>query len=454
MQIQIPEKVNQVINVLTEAGFEAYVVGGCVRDAILGREANDWDITTNAKPEQVKALFPRTVDTGIQHGTVTVLLGKEGFEVTTYRIDGEYADSRHPKEVIFTPSLLEDLKRRDFTINAMAYNEKEGLVDAFDGMGDLKRRQIRCVGNPKERFTEDALRILRAVRFSAQLNFSIEPETKAAISRFAPNLSRISAERIQTEMVKLLTSPHPEVWRTVYETGITAVILPEFDACMRTPQNNPHHCWSVGEHTLRALEQVEADKVLRLAVLLHDIGKPQTRTTDEKGLDHFICHGEVGEEMAGKILRRLKFDNDTRKAVKHLVKVHDYFQMEPTQKGVRRAVFKIGEDSFPDYLKVRRADILAQNPAMQQEKLEQLARIEAVYQKILEEKNCLSLKELAVTGKDLIEAGIEPGPQLGERLNQLLELVIENPEYNTREILLKRIHLEMSGKAGHSNDNK
>ena len=207
MRIQVPEKANQVISVLTEAGFEAYVVGGCVRDAILGRTASDWDITTNARPEQVKALFPRTVDTGLQHGTVTVLQGKEGFEVTTYRIDGEYLDGRHPEQVTFPPSLLEDLKRRDFTINAMAYNDKEGLVDAFDGLGDLERGQIRCVGNPGERFTEDALRILRAVRFSAQLGFGIEEKTRAALSEFAPRLSKVSAERIQTELVKLLVSP-------------------------------------------------------------------------------------------------------------------------------------------------------------------------------------------------------------------------------------------------------
>lgn len=439
MRIQIPEKVNTVVNRLAEAGYEAYVVGGCVRDAILGREANDWDITTNAKPEQVKELFARTVDTGIQHGTVTVMLGKEGFEVTTYRIDGEYTDSRHPREVIFTPSLLEDLKRRDFTINAMAYNDKDGLVDAFDGLGDLKRKQIRCVGNPEERFTEDALRILRAVRFSAQLDFEIEEKTKAAISKFAPSLKKISAERIQVEVVKLLTSAHPEVWRTVYETGISSVILPEFDACMETVQNNPHHCYTVGEHTLRALELVEDDKVLRLTMLLHDVGKARTRTTDEGGVDHFYGHGELGEEMANGILRRLKFDNDTRKRVKHLVKVHDYRQIALNQRGVRRAVFKIGEEYFADYLKVRRADILAQNPAMQQEKLAALEQVEALYLKILEEKNCLSLKDLAVTGRDLIEAGVEPGPQLGEILNRLLELVIENPEYNTKEYLLKQL---------------
>ena len=438
-QIQIPEKASHIISVLTEAGFEAYVVGGCVRDAILGRDAADWDITTNALPSQVKALFPRTLDTGLQHGTVTVMQGKEGFEVTTYRIDGEYLDGRHPDRVTFTPSLLEDLKRRDFTVNAMAYNEKEGLVDAFGGLEDLERRQIRCVGDPRERFTEDALRILRAVRFSAQLDFTIEEKTRAALSEFAPRLLKVSAERIQTELVKLLTSSHPEVFRVVWETGISAVILPEFDACMDTPQNNPHHCWSVGEHTLRALPFVEPDKVLRLAVLLHDIGKPPVRTTDECGIDHFYSHAQKGAEMAGSILRRLKFDNDTRKRVARLVQVHDDLQIAAAQRSVRRAVYRIGADLFPDYLKLRRADIMAQNPDVRQEKLNELARIEEMYQEILEAQQCLSLKDLAVTGRDLIEAGMQPGPELGRTLNQLLELVIEHPEYNTKESLLERI---------------
>lgn len=441
MKINIPVKPNRIIMRLNEAGYEAYVVGGCVRDAILGRPAADWDITTNAEPEQVKALFPRTVDTGIQHGTVTVLVGREGFEVTTYRIDGEYRDGRHPSEVVFTPSLLEDLKRRDFTINAMAYNETEGLIDAFDGMGDLKDGRIRCVGDPQERFTEDALRILRAVRFSAQLNFEIEERTREAAAQLAPSLSRISAERIQTELVKLLTSAHPEVFRLLYDTGITAVILPEFDACMDTPQNHPHHCCCVGEHLLLALQAVEPDKALRLAALLHDIGKPQTHTRDEQGVDHFHGHGDAGAEMADGILRRLKFDNDTIYRVKHLVRVHDYLQITLSPRGVRRAVYRIGKEYFPDYLKLRRADILAQNPSVQQEKLEALETLEKLYQQILKEENCLSLKELAVTGRDLIEAGLEPGPKLGETLKELLELVIEHPEYNTKEYLLSHLPL-------------
>lgn len=439
MQIQIPEKVNQVVNKLSEAGFEAYVVGGCVRDALLGRTAADWDITTNARPAQVKELFPRTVDTGIQHGTVTVMLGREGFEVTTYRIDGEYKDGRHPEEVRFTPSLLEDLKRRDFTINAMAYNDSRGLVDAFEGLEDLRRGQIRCVGDPAERFTEDALRILRAVRFSAQLDFSIEEKTLEAISSFAPNLRKISAERIQTELVKLLSSDHPEAWRLVYETGISAVVLPEFDACMETPQNHPHHCYSVGEHILHALPLVEADKILRLAVLFHDIGKPETRTTDEEGVDHFKGHGARSEELTGQILKRLKFDNDTIRQVRRLVRVHDYIQIELTPKGVRRAVHRIGEEYFERYLKLRRADILAQSQIFREEKLEKLGRLEEIYESILEEGDCLSLKDLAVTGRDLLEAGMAPGPGLGETLNCLLELVLEDPKRNTKEYLLSWI---------------
>ena len=247
MKIQLPDKVQTIIETLTAAGYEAYAVGGCIRDCVLGRLPNDWDITTSATPEETKCLFAKTFDTGIKHGTVTVLLEKEGFEVTTYRIDGDYEDGRHPKEVTFTASLEEDLRRRDFTMNAMAYNEQTGLVDIFGGIRDMEAGMIRCVGNAEERFTEDALRMLRAVRFSAQLGYRIEDGTKEAIRNLAPGLKRISAERIQTELVKLVISEHPDYLRTAYETGITKQILPEFDLCMETPQNNPHHCYNVGE---------------------------------------------------------------------------------------------------------------------------------------------------------------------------------------------------------------
>ena len=321
--IELPERVKEILDTIMEAGYEAYAVGGCIRDSILGRKPNDWDITTSASPYEIKELFRRTVDTGIQHGTVTVMMDKEGFEVTTYRIDGDYKDGRHPSEVTFTASLKEDLRRRDFTINAMAYNEQNGLVDIFGGMQDIADGVIRCVGEPRERFSEDALRIMRAVRFSAQLGYRIEEKTKAAIEELALALKKISAERIQVELVKLVTSKHPEELLTAYETGITSVILPEFDLCMETEQHNPHHLYNVGMHTIHAMEVIPADKVLRLAMLFHDMGKPVCRETDERGIDHFHGHPQVSEEITGKVLRRLKFDNDTVYMVKKLVKL-DY----------------------------------------------------------------------------------------------------------------------------------
>ena len=436
MELRIPEKAEIILHTLEKAGYEAYVVGGCVRDSILGRSPDDWDITTSAKPEEVKALFRRTVDTGLIHGTVTVMLDKEGFEVTTYRVDGEYEDGRHPKEVSFTASLEEDLKRRDFTMNAMAYNPKRGLVDLFGGVQDMENRIVRCVGNPMERFTEDALRILRAVRFSAQLGFSIEEETLKAISALAPNLKYVSAERIQVELLKLLVSLHPDYLRTAYEAGITKEILPEFDRCMETEQNTPHHCYTVGEHTLQSLLNIRADKVLRLTMLLHDFGKPVVKRTDENGRDHFKTHGPEGEKMAVSILRRLKMDNDTIRKVRSLIKWHDY-RPEGEAVSVRKAVNCIGEELFPLYLEVQRADILAQSTYRREEKLARLSAVESLYEEILEKGQCISLKTMALTGRDLIDAGYAPGKELGEILGRLLAHVLENPEDNKKEILLK-----------------
>ena len=436
MELRIPEKAEIILHTLEEAGYEAYVVGGCVRDSILGRSPDDWDITTSAKPEEVKALFRRTVDTGLIHGTVTVMLDKEGFEVTTYRVDGEYEDGRHPKEVSFTASLEKDLKRRDFTINAMAYNPKRGLVDLFGGVQDMENRIIRCVGNPLERFTEDALRILRAVRFSAQLGFSIEGETLKAISVLAPNLKYVSAERIQVELLKLLVSPHPDYLRTAYEAGITKEILPEFDRCMETEQNTPHHCYNVGEHTLQSLLNIRADKVLRLTMLLHDFGKPVVKRTDENGRDHFKTHGPEGEKMAVSILRRLKMDNDTIRKVRSLIKWHDY-RPKGEAVSVRKAASLIGEELFPLYLEVQKADILAQSTYRREEKLARLTAVSALYEEILDRGQCISLKTMALTGRDLIDAGYTPGKELGEILEKLLVHVLENPEDNKKEILLK-----------------
>ena len=440
MRIEIPEKAKYIIKTITDAGFEAYVVGGCVRDSILGREPGDWDITTSAKPEQVKALFRRTIDTGIQHGTVTVMLEKEGFEVTTYRIDGKYEDSRHPKEVTFTPNLVEDLKRRDFTINAMAYNEEKGLVDIFGGLADIENKTIRCVGDARERFREDALRIMRAIRFSAQLGYSIEEQTCEAIKELAPTLKNISVERIQVELTKLITSDHPDTLRMAYEMGVTKVFLPEFDKAMETEQNHPHHMYSVGEHTLKSMLEVDADKVLRLAMLLHDIGKPETLTVDEKGLTHFHGHEAVSAEMSNNILRRLRYDNDTISCVTKLVQYHDYGNnMETDMRIVRRAINKIGEDIFPLFLKVKRADTMAQSEYHRQNKLDNLEQWQVLYERIIEEKQCVSLKTLAVTGTDLIAMGMKPGKDIGEMLHKLLEYVLEHPEDNTKEQLLQKV---------------
>lgn len=436
MKIQLPEKVQKIIDTLEKAGYEAYAVGGCVRDSILGRTPDDWDITTSAKPEECKSLFPRTVDTGIKHGTVTVLLGGEGFEVTTYRIDGVYEDGRHPSEVTFTANLKEDLRRRDFTINAMAYNARSGLIDIYGGMQDIEDQTIRCVGNAKERFEEDALRMLRAVRFSAQLGYRIDGDTGAAVKAMAGNLQKISAERIQVELVKLAVSPHPDYLRKAYELGITAQILPEFDLCMETPQRHKHHCYNVGEHILHSMLGVKPDKVLRLGMLFHDIGKPQTLTVDADGTTHNKKHPLEGEKITRKVMRRLKFDNDTTDKVTKLVLYHDY-DIAPTEAGVRRAVNRIGEDIFPMIFEVRRADIEAQSNYMREEKLEKVAYIEKIYQEILNRRDAVTLKDLAISGSDLIAEGMSPGRQIGEILTALLDKVLDDPSLNTREILLK-----------------
>ena len=435
MKIVLPEKVNKIITALEARGYEAYAVGGCVRDSLLGRTPQDWDITTSAKPEQVKQLFSHTIDTGIAHGTVTVMLEREGFEVTTYRIDGEYEDARHPKEVQFTADLREDLRRRDFTINAMAYNETAGLVDVFDGMADLNSGVIRCVGKAAERFSEDALRMLRAVRFAAQLGFFIEEETKAAIRQLAPSLAKVSAERIQAELVKLLISAHPKELRTAYETGLTAVFLPELDRMMVCEQHHPHHCYSVGDHTIEALGNVAADRVLRLAVLLHDVAKPLCRTTDENGIDHFYGHPAKGAELARRILRRLKFDNNTTDAVCRLIAWHDD-RPAISERSVRRAVHRIGTEQYPAIFAVKRADILAQSDYRREEKLAYVAEYERIYEEIRRKQQCLTIRDLAVGGRELIAAGMKPGREIGEALERLLELVLDDPSCNTKERLL------------------
>ncbi len=386
-RIQIPAQVEHIIKILNQGGYEAYAVGGCVRDTLLGRRPEDWDITTSARPEQVKALFNRTIDTGIQHGTVTVMMGGTGYEVTTYRIDGEYEDGRHPKQVEFTSDLLEDLKRRDFTINAMAYSHETGIVDAFGGMEDLKNGLIRCVGDPMERFTEDALRILRAIRFSAQLDFAVDQETWNAIGKIGPNLSKVSRERVQMELTKLLCSGHPERISQVYETGISPYVSAEFAALP----------WKEAKIS----SALSSEKYVRWAGFLR-------------------CGGDA--QKAVRILKELKLDNDTIGRVKTLVSWSGK-ELLPEPAAVRRAMSRM-EPQVWDAL----MDLNGYS-----------TEIRRLTGQIRQAGDCLDLKHLAVKGQDLIGAGIKPGKQMGEILNRMLDEVLEHPEKNKKEILLEEL---------------
>lgn len=473
MEMILPEDVSYIINKLEEAGYEAYAVGGCVRDTVLGRKPLDWDITTSAKPPFIKSCFKKTIDTGIQHGTVTVMLKDIGYEVTTYRIDGEYEDGRHPKSVEFTNNLSLDLERRDFTINAMAYNDSTGFVDEFGGMQDLKYGIIRCVGDAYSRFNEDALRMLRAVRFSGQLGFNIEENTKQAIKKMAKNLKNTSAERIRTELSKLLVSDNPGKIREAYKMGMTKVFLPEFDRMMEKLQHNPHHIYTVGEHCIRSVgimdlffspdhkidggmySYVQADVIkkatvftdgidkkhhliLCLVMLFHDIAKPDVMVIGDDGIGHFHGHPQKGEKMTAAILKRLSFDNETISIARRLVKHHDY-RILPEPYAVRKAAAKIGNDIMPMFFLVQYADILAQNPVTFANKLSNLDSVAEVYKKIIENNAPLCIKDLAVNGNDLIALGIEKGPKIGQILNRLLDIVLENPEENKKELLLSYV---------------
>lgn len=438
MRIDIPKDAKYILDTLSGAGFEAYIVGGCVRDCALGLVPDDWDITTNALPMQVKELFRRTVDTGLQHGTITVMIGDSSYEVTTYRTDGDYSDGRHPDNVTFVSSLEEDLKRRDFTINAMAYNDSEGLIDLFGGCDDLKNGVIRCVGNADDRFSEDALRMLRAVRFAAKLGYAMDPSIYGSIKKHAKTLSKVSAERITTELTKLLVSDHPEMIKDAYETGLTAVFFPEFDIAMNTPQNHIHHCYNVGEHIIESVRVSKNDRIVRFAMLLHDIAKPAVITTDEEGITHFYSHQTVGEKMAGEILRRWKLDNDTIRRVCRLVRHHDAGKGAVITPAFTRKVVSVMDDDFERLLEVIRADILAQSLYMREEKLRTIDEMKEQYLTIVSKGECCFMKDLAVNGRDLMDIGFKPGPFMGEVLDKLLESVIEEPSLNDRDLLLKK----------------
>ena len=411
MRIQIPSHVEYIIGKLNQNGYEAFAVGGCVRDTLLGRTPGDWDITTSARPEQVKALFRRTIDTGIQHGTVTVMLERTGYEVTTYRIDGEYEDGRHPRQVEFTSDLLEDLKRRDFTINAMAYSHETGIVDAFGGMEDLEKRVIRCVGEPMERFEEDALRILRAIRFSAQLDFSIEEKTREAITRIAPNLAKVSRERVQMELTKLLCSDHPEQIRQVYETGISRYVSEEF-SCLP---------WEKAEIS----PALPKEKYVRWAAFLRcacpmEQDSWQTGLSCEKAAGKNFCEErEKAVRAGGKILRDLKLDNETIGRVKTLTSWCGE-KLLPEAPSVRRAMSKMEPEVWDALVELNQYG----------------DEILCLTKEIRAAGDCLDLKHLAVNGRDLMSAGVRPGKDMGEILNRMLQEVLERPENNQKEILM------------------
>ena len=437
----MPEIVGQVLTALEGAGYEAWCVGGCVRDTLLGRHPGDWDVTTNALPEETMAVFgERAFPTGLQHGTVTVRVAHQTVEITTYRVDGEYHDHRRPDRVTFTRSLEEDLARRDFTVNAMALDLRGNLRDPFGGRKDLERGVLRCVGDPDRRFEEDALRILRGLRFAAVLGFSVDPATGVSIHRHGELLRDIAAERIQVELFKLLCGGHAaEVLREYVD--VTGVFWPELLPMVGFDQRNRHHCYDVWEHTLHALEAVPADPVLRCTMLLHDIGKPACFTVDEKGSGHFYGHPEVSRDLADGMLRRLKCGTAFRETVVRLVAWHDR-DISRTERGLRRALRALGEEDLRRLIAVKRADNLAQAPEFRDTQAE-IDRAETIMEKLLAENACVSLKQLAVNGRDLMELGLS-GPTVGQTLSALLDRVVDGELPNERSALLEWIRKRKS----------
>ena len=437
-KINIPADANELIHTLQNNGHSAYIVGGCVRDSILGRTPHDWDICTSATPSEMLEIFKdkKIIETGLQHGTVTVVVNGKPYEITTYRIDGIYSDNRRPDTVTFTDKLVEDLRRRDFTINAMAYNDEEGLIDPFNGMEDIKYKKISCVGCAEDRFGEDALRILRAIRFAAQLEFAIMPGTDWEIHKQYKNLENISIERINSEFCKIASSDDFCVELLLYK-DVFSLFIPELKDMFDFPQNNPWHIWDVFGHTIHAVEYCDSDDlVVRLAVFFHDFGKPHSYQDGEDGIRHFKGHGKVSADMTDSIMKRLRFDNETRNNVVELVSYHDA-TFEIGKKYVKRWLNKIGEKQFRRLLQVKKADNKAQNLELSSDRIKELSEIEALIDEVLQEDECFSLKDLAVNGKDLIGVGYKAGKKLGNTLNKLLQLVIDGDCPNEKEKLLQ-----------------
>ncbi len=433
--IYLPDEVKIALDNITKNGFEAYIVGGCVRDSLLGDVPKDYDITTSAEPSEVKKIFKnyRVIETGIKHGTVTVLIHGVPLEITTFRIDSEYSDNRHPENVTFTKSLEEDTARRDFTMNAIAYDEEHGICDFYGGEEDIKNRIIRCVGDADKRFSEDALRIMRAIRFSSVLGFDIEENTKNAVFRNKELLRNISSERIASEFVKLLCGKNVKNVLIEY-IDVIGVVIPEALPMKGFDQKNIHHIYDVLTHTAVAVENTDPEPVLRLAAFFHDIGKPKCFFMKD-GQGHFYGHANIGAEMTEKILSRLKFDNLTKATVTKLVKIHDV-QIEENESAVKRSLGKNTPEMFFTLLKIKRADTLAQSPICFS-RLEYLDRIEKIANEILNAKSCFSLKDMEIGGNDLIALGVKPGRKMGDILKNLLEEVISGNLPNEKEKLLE-----------------
>ena len=436
---QIDGRVQKALDILDNQGFEAWLVGGCIRDWLLGREPKDLDIATAARPEQVVQAFKdyRVIATGIKHGTVTVVLEQLLIEITTFRIDGDYSDNRHPQNVIYTQKLIEDLKRRDFTMNALAYHPKRGLIDVFGGQQDIKDKIIRAVGQPCVRFSEDALRILRGIRFAAVLGFAVEPTTSAAMFAECVRLQNISAERILAELQQMLCGKAVRPVLTRY-IGIWGVVIPELLRMEGFDQHNPHHDFDVLEHTLRVMENIEPRLHLRLAALLHDIGKPDTFSLDEAGVGHFYGHVQAGVELACTILKRLRLDNITRERILLLIKYHDT-QILPEKKSVKRLMGKIGPEAFFELLQLKSADMRAQKGDEQDPRLALLTTLQTIAGDIISEGEAFSLKDLALNGQDLLALGVARGPRIGLILKEVLDLVIDGRLPNEAESLLNYV---------------
>ena len=426
---------------LQEHGFEAYAVGGCVRDSLLGRRPNDWDLTTNALPQDTVSCFfdHRIIETGMKHGTVAVLHEGELLEITTYRLDGDYEDNRHPTSVTFSKDLRDDLSRRDFTVNAMAYHPTKGLVDCFGGQEDLQNKVIRCVGDPQTRFEEDGLRILRAIRFASVLGFSLEEKTADAVHQCKHLLKNIASERIREEFCKLICGSRAVPILREF-ADVIAVFLPELAPSFGFDQKSKYHCYDVWEHTLSALEENQSGNlIVRLGILFHDVGKPDCFTEDEKG-GHFPGHAERSVELSDRALKRLRFDNATRELLLKLIKYHDV-PLIPEEKHVKRAILRFGEAGLTSLLEIQRCDRLAHHPDYVD--LPQYHKqIPQIVQKIIEENACLSLKSLAVKGDDLIALGYKPGKEIGEQLQTLLDAVIDGALPNDKDTLLQFARLK------------